>query len=306
MTALPHPLPRRDERAALALPTGKIESEAGRRVNVPRPLTHSLDLGEEGLAMQATSAMQRLMSRTEQQGDCLIYLGGTTQAAGHALIGYQGKTIGAHRLVWILTHGPIPTGLVVRHGCDVPRCVNVTHLSLGTIADNNRDRDERGRAAVLQGERNGFAKLTDAQARDIKERYLRGEAVHVLSADFGICSTTVYDIANGRRWRHIEALVPIEEQVIGRRGRNYWADRDACKHGHQWTSESTWWRTRNGRRQRVCRICSRSRARKAYARSQEQAVPGVPGKVSGGMTALQRRAIACELRDAAVDVGGAE
>lgn len=33
---------------------GKIESEAGRRVNVPRPLTHPLDLGEEGLAVNAT------------------------------------------------------------------------------------------------------------------------------------------------------------------------------------------------------------------------------------------------------------
>jgi hypothetical protein len=51
-------------------------------------------------------------------------------------------------------------------------------------------------------------------------------------------------------------------------------------------------------------LTSRADSYDADARSQEQAVPGVPEKVSGGMTALQPRAIACELRDAAVDLQG--
>lgn len=53
-------------------------------------------------------------------------------------------------------------------------------------------------------------------------------------------------------------------------------------------------------------LTTRADSYDADARSQEQAVPGAPGKVSGGMTAVQRRAVACELRDAAVDVGGVE
>lgn len=38
-------------------------------------------------------------------------------------------------------------GVVVRHTCDNPRCINPAHLIAGTKADNNRDRAERGRSA---------------------------------------------------------------------------------------------------------------------------------------------------------------
>lgn len=38
-------------------------------------------------------------------------------------------------------------GVVVRHTCDNPRCINPNHLIGGTKADNNRDRAERGRSA---------------------------------------------------------------------------------------------------------------------------------------------------------------
>lgn len=38
-------------------------------------------------------------------------------------------------------------GEVPRHTCDNPACVRHDHLLVGTQADNNRDRDERGRLA---------------------------------------------------------------------------------------------------------------------------------------------------------------
>jgi hypothetical protein len=64
----------------------------------------------------------------------------------------------AHRVAYELTYGPIPDEddegyrIVVRHKCDNPGCTHPEHLALGTRADNNRDRDERGR--------NGQARLT--------------------------------------------------------------------------------------------------------------------------------------------------
>jgi hypothetical protein len=48
--------------------------------------------------------------------------------------------------------GPIPDGLLVRHDCDNPLCVNPEHLRTGTDRDNAQDRDSRGR--------NGYASRT--------------------------------------------------------------------------------------------------------------------------------------------------
>jgi excisionase family DNA binding protein len=55
----------------------------------------------------------------------------------------------AHRLVYMLTRKvTLPRTALVCHTCDNPPCINPAHLWLGSVADNNADRDRKGRHRI--------------------------------------------------------------------------------------------------------------------------------------------------------------
>lgn len=55
------------------------------------------------------------------------------------------KDVYVHRVAYVLAHGPLQSGECVLHSCDNPPCCNPAHLRAGSLQDNVRDRDERGR-----------------------------------------------------------------------------------------------------------------------------------------------------------------
>lgn len=70
---------------------------------------------------------------------CWVWTG--TSAGGYGRF----DKMRAHRIAFMLANGLIPPGLLVRHKCDHPPCVNPDHLLLGTDMDNVRDAQQRGR-----------------------------------------------------------------------------------------------------------------------------------------------------------------
>jgi hypothetical protein len=82
-------------------------------------------------------------------GGCWLWTGAVSWDGYGAFRGPNG-TIRAHRFAWTLTNGQIPNGLLLRHACDVPKCVNPDHLSTGTAKDNHEDWVARGRKSRPQ------------------------------------------------------------------------------------------------------------------------------------------------------------
>lgn len=150
---------------------------------------------------------ERFWAKVQRRGadECWAWTGRLT-SAGYGQISRGRKTegvISAHRLAYELANGPIPDGLIIRHRCDNPVCVNPAHLEVGTYADNMRDRDERGRTASLPGEAHPRARVTDADVREIRRLVGDQMGQRAVAERFGISQQAVSDIVTRRRWRHI-------------------------------------------------------------------------------------------------------
>ena len=66
-----------------------------------------------------------------------------------------------------------------------------------------RDMVQKGRNNSLSGEKNGHAKLTDEQAREIKEMYASGVHQSALAEKFGVNQSRVSEIVNGKTYRGV-------------------------------------------------------------------------------------------------------
>jgi hypothetical protein len=125
--------------------------------------------------------------------------------AGYGRMRFMGTCWLAHRVAWVKAHGEIPPGMCVLHKCDNPPCVNVEHLFLGTQKDNIKDCYEKGRisrATRNAGEKQWKAKISADVAREIKR--LKGTStLREMSEKFGLSKQAIWDIQNGRNWKHI-------------------------------------------------------------------------------------------------------
>lgn len=109
----------------------------------------------------------------------------------------------AHDVAWELHHQThLPKGMLIRHTCDNPPCVNPAHLELGTHADNSDDKVSRGRQA--RGSRHGVAKLTERDIPIIRARYQSGIQQRLIAEEFGVTQGAISQILRGKTWSHIK------------------------------------------------------------------------------------------------------
>jgi hypothetical protein len=116
------------------------------------------------------------------------------------------NAFGAHRISYMLNYGSFPAaGLVVRHKCDNPGCVNPHHLESGTHKDNSDDAKSRGRLrnGSQSGAMNGNAKLNEALVSVIRLRIANGETNKAIAKDFRVSHAMISRIRKGKAWSHV-------------------------------------------------------------------------------------------------------
>lgn len=148
--------------------------------------------------------IERFWSYVDKSKDCWEWQKCVNKSRRkYGLIGFNSKSYQAHRVAYFLHYGIDPLGLCVCHMCDNPRCVNPEHLFLGTMADNMRDRDKKGRHIAPVGSKNGQTQLTESMVLDIRARYASGETQAAIGRDMGLNHSTVGYIVRRTTWQHI-------------------------------------------------------------------------------------------------------
>lgn len=133
--------------------------------------------------------------------ECKEWTGGTS--SGYGMVWIKNRNVGAHRIAYCKANNislESIKGLVVRHQCDNPICVNPDHLLVGTHLDNAHDRISRGRSGDISGEKNGSHKLTDEQVHQIRVLFTgkRGDVTRI-AKEFGVTRSCVSKILRGDR-----------------------------------------------------------------------------------------------------------
>lgn len=128
---------------------------------------------------------------------------GTLNAQGYGVIRYHGKNQRASRIMYELHNSPIGSSKIfVLHSCDNRKCINPSHLSLGTPADNMKDMVKRERSLV--GEQNHKAHLTANQVLEIRASWEKRELTQFELADkYAVDQTQISRIVLRKQWKHI-------------------------------------------------------------------------------------------------------
>lgn len=147
---------------------------------------------------------------------CWIWMRGLDKD-GYGQASRRNKNIRSHRLSWLLYRGELKPGFVIMHSCDTPSCCNPYHLSQATQKENNEDKMLKKRHRVASGnehylkrnptarsgDKSSRAKITEAQALVIRERFTDGVMQKILAAEFGLTRSAISGIVTKRTFKHI-------------------------------------------------------------------------------------------------------
>src|SRR5207244_4163866 len=145
--------------------------------------------------------LKQLKDNSTLFDDHLIYKSVGSNGYGN-IIKFHGKCYNAHVLSYICSNQSlIPKGMLVRHKCRYPLCIESSHLEIGTPQQNSYD-DKIRDGTLIRGEKHYNAKITKDQAIEILNS--KGEGSQKDRANrFQVSIHIIKDIDRGKTWTEL-------------------------------------------------------------------------------------------------------
>lgn len=140
--------------------------------------------------------------KPNEQTECWEWSGSTSKH-GYGKFRLNGRTLLAHRVSYMTQKQvDLQAHQKVCHTCDNRRCVNPSHLFVGTQGDNVRDAASKSRLgkANVKGVKNPQAIFSDNQVRAILRDVRK---LREIAAEYGCAVSTISMIKNGKNWPHL-------------------------------------------------------------------------------------------------------
>lgn len=131
-------------------------------------------------------------------------------SAGYGNLNYQGEYLYAHRCSFDAANGEgASEGIVVRHRCDNPCCINPVHLIGGTQADNSEDAWRRGRMNPIHGEQHPRSVLTEQIVLQARKMAAEGVSLHEIADLLGFRRNAISAAVTGETWKYLPGALGL-------------------------------------------------------------------------------------------------
>lgn len=124
------------------------------------------------------------------RGDCVIPDHHYKDKDGYPRVKYQRRFWRLNRLIWFLSYGNIPEGMVIGHQCNNKGCINLNHLYLTTKKQNSTD---AARDGLYRTDKTHPNFIHQVDTKIAYERYINGESQMKIANDLGISQSSLSD-----------------------------------------------------------------------------------------------------------------
>ena len=140
-----------------------------------------------------------LVAHVDYSDDACLIWPFAKDGTNRGRVGYDGKSLHAHRVMCEMVHGPCPPGMECAHSCGNGHlaCVNPSHLRWATRSENQRERRKHG--THVSNRWGNLSRFTDEQILEMKA--MAGKETNAETAKrFGCHAETV------RYWQATTAM----------------------------------------------------------------------------------------------------